>query len=83
MYKVKFSLVRTVELQSWQEFELTDEQMKDFEKLEYDDEKYSYLSNLNKIDYGKEGEDDVLEVEIQDLKIKKIRSKKCKNLLMK
>lgn len=75
MYKVKFSLVRTVELQSWQEFELTDEQVKGFEELEYDDEKATYLSNLNKINYDKEGEDDVVDIEIQDLKIKKIRSK--------
>lgn len=76
MYKVKFSLVRTVELQSWQEFELTDEQAKEFEELEYDDDKATYLSNLNKIDYDKEGEDDVLEVEIQDLKIRKIKGVK-------
>ena len=34
MYKVKFSLVRTVELQSWQEFELTDEQAKELKELE-------------------------------------------------
>ena len=54
MYKVKFSLVRTVELQSWQEFELTDEQVKKFEELEYDDDKTTYLSNLNKINYDKE-----------------------------
>ena len=76
MYKIKFSLVRTVELQSWQEFELTDEQAKEFEELEYDDDKATYLSNLNKIDYDKEGEDDVLEVEIQDLKIRKIKGVK-------
>ena len=72
MYKVKFSLVRTVELQSWQELELTDEQAKEFEELEYDDDKATYLSNLNKIDYDKEGEDDVVHIEIQDLKIIKI-----------
>lgn len=71
MYKVKFSLIRTIEVQSFQEFELTDEQLKEFEKLEYDDEKATYLSNLNKIDYDKEGEDDVIDIEIQDLKIKK------------
>lgn len=76
MYKIKFSLVRTIEVQSFQEFELTDEQKKEFEELEYDDEKYSYLSNLNKIDYDKEGEDDVIGYDIQNLKIKKLRSKK-------
>ena len=76
MYKVKFSLVRTVELQSWQEFELTDEQVKKFEELEYDDDKATYLSNLNKINYDKESEDDVVHIEIHDLKIRKIRSKK-------
>lgn len=74
MYKVKFSLIRTIEVQSFQEFELTDEQKKEFEELEYDDDKYSYLSNLNKIDYDKEGEDDVVGVEIQNLKIRKLRS---------
>ena len=76
MYKVKFSLVRTVELQSWQEFELTDEQRKEFEELEYDNEKYSYLSDLNKIDYDKESEDDFIGAEIQNLEIRKLRSKK-------
>lgn len=76
MYKVKFSLVRTIEVQSFQEFELTDEQLKEFEKLEYDDDKISFLSNLNKIDYDKEGEDDFIGVEIQNLKIRKLRSKK-------
>lgn len=76
MYKLKFSLVRTIEVQSFQEFELTDEQAKKFEELEYDDEKTSYLSNLNKIDYDKEGEDDVIGVEIQNLEIRKLRSKK-------
>ena len=76
MYKIKFSLIRTIEVQSFQEFELTADQKKEFEGLEYDDEKYSYLSNLNKIDYDKEGEDNVIGVELQNLEIKKIRSKK-------
>ena len=76
MYKVKFSLVRTVELQSWQEFELTDEQAKEFKELENNDDKYHYLTNLEKINYDNESEDDVLEVEIQDLKIRKIKGVK-------
>lgn len=76
MYKVKFNLIRTVDLQSWQEFELTDEQVKKFEELEYDDDKASYLSNLNKIDYDKEGEDDIVCIEIKDLKIIKIKGAK-------
>ena len=75
MYKVKFSLIRTIEVQSFQEFELTDEQKKEFEELEYDDDKATYLSNLNKIDYDKEGEDDVIGYDIQNLKIKKLRSR--------
>lgn len=73
MYKVKFSLIRTIEVQSFQEFELTDEQKKEFEELEYDDDKATYLFNLNKINYDKEGEDDVIGVEIQNLEIKKIK----------
>ena len=76
MYKVKFSLVRTVELQSWQEFKLTDEQAKEFKELENNDDKYQYLANLEKINYDNESEDDVLEVEIQDLKIRKIKGVK-------
>ena len=76
MYKVKFSLVRTVELQSWQEFKLTDEQAKEFKELENNDDKYHYLTNLEKINYDNESEDDVLEVEIQDLKIRKIKGVK-------
>lgn len=76
MYKIKFSLVRTVELQSWQEFELTDEQAKELKELENDNDKYQFLSNLEKISYDNESEDDVLEIEIQDLKIRKIKGVK-------
>lgn len=76
MYKVKFSLVRTVELQNWQEFELTDEQAKELKELENDNDKYQFLSNLEKISYDNESEDDVLEIEIQDLKIRKIKGVK-------
>lgn len=76
MYKVKFSLVRTVELQSWQEFELTDEQAKELKELENNDDKYQYLTNLEKINYDNESEDDVLEIEVQDLKIRKIKGVK-------
>ena len=73
MHKVKFSLVRTIEVQSFQELELTDEQVKEFKELEYDDDKATYLYNLKKINYDNESEDDVLCVEIQNLKIRKIR----------
>lgn len=76
MYKVKFSLVRTVELQSWQEFKLTDEQAKELKELENNDDKYQYLTNLEKINYDNESEDDVLEIEVQDLKIRKIKGVK-------
>lgn len=76
MKKVKFSLVRTVELQSWQEFELTDEQAKKFEELEYDNDKATYLTNLDKLNYDSECEDDVLEIRIENLKIRKIRERK-------
>lgn len=75
MKKVKFSLVRTVELQSWQEFELTDEQAKEFKELD-DDDKSEYLTNLNKLNYDSECEDDVLEIRIENLKIRKIRERK-------
>lgn len=76
MYKVKFSLVRTVELQSWQEFELTDEQAKELKELENNDGKYQYLTNLDKLNYDFECEDDVLEIKIEDLKIRKIKGVK-------
>lgn len=76
MYKVKFSLVRTIELQSWQEVKLTDEQAKELKELENNNDKYQYLSNLEKINYDNESEDDVLEIEIQDLKIRKIKGVK-------
>lgn len=75
MKKVKFSLIRTVELQSFQEIELTDEQVKQLENFEYDDYKLSYLCNLNKINYDNEMEDDMISAEIQGLEIEDIEEK--------
>lgn len=75
MKKVKFSLIRTIELQSFQEIELTDEQVKQFEDFEYDDDKINYLCNLNKINYDFECEDDTISAEIQGLEIEDIEEK--------